>query len=35
MDCEFPHQFVFKQWPVLELHVCSYHLTILNIALAM
>ena len=36
-DCEFPYQSLFKQWPVLELQVCSYQLNTgqsqLNIAL--
>ena len=39
MDCEFPYQTLSKQWPVLELKVCSYRLNIgkdqWNIALTM
>ena len=39
VDCEFPYQSLFTQWPVLELQVCSYRLNIvqglLNIALIM
>ena len=28
MDCEFPYQSIFKQWPALELQVISYQLNI-------
>ena len=28
IDCEFPYQSLLKQWPALELQVCSYWLNI-------